>query len=209
MSKTTKFGPFRCIFPQLAEPKAFQGQEADKAKYKITLLIPKTDKEGYKKVSDFITAAINECAEWKTEIKKQVLATAKKTIGEEGANNNCILRDGDELNAQYLAEDKKPREAYAGHWVVSINRPAKWGAPLVVDRKAQEIPGSMIDSTVRPGYHVIAEVSAYCYKKPRNGITLQLQGVQLVKKDAEFGRENTFEAIEGDEEETENGTFED
>lgn len=197
--KSIIIGEYRCMYPTLSTPKAFTGQPEDKAKFKIVLLIPKSDKTGYKQLLDFITKSIDECGDWKAEVKKQVLATAKKTIGEEGANNNCILRDGDELNKQYLAEDKKPVEAYAGHYVISVNRPAKWGAPLCVGKDAKEIPGSLVDSVIRPGYWVKAEISAYCYKKPKNGITLQLGGVQMWRKDEEFGRQNNFTAGEVDE----------
>lgn len=209
MAKTKIFGAYRCIFPQLSAPKAFPGQEGGSAKFKITLLIPKSDKAGYKEIEDFLKAAIDECGEWKADIKKQVFATARKTLGDEGLNNNCILRDGDALNKQYLAEDKKPREAYAGMWVVTANRPGSWGVPMVVDRAGKEIPGALIDSTIRPGYHVNVELSTYCYKKPKNGIALQFSGVQLVKKDEEFGRQNNFAVVEGVDDEEISETFED
>ena len=54
----------------------------------------------------------------------------------------------------------------------------------------------MIDAIIQPGYHVNVQMSAYCYSKPKFGVTLQLQAVQLVKEDAVFGRENPFGAVE-------------
>ena len=193
-SKKVIFGPYRCVFPTLAEPKSFV--EGDAGKYGIKILIPKSDKAGYKKVLDFITESVNECGEWKAPVKAQVIKTAKDF--DNGANDNCILKDGDLINEQRVNQDKTPVEAYAGNWVISASRKASFGAPLVVGKDAQQIPGAMIDALVQPGYHVNTQVSAYCYSKPKFGITLQLQAVQLVKEDAVFGRENPFGAVESD-----------
>ena len=79
---------------------------------------------------------------------------------------------------------------------------------MVVDRKACEIPPALIPTTIRPGFWVIVEASAYVFDGANSGVSLQLQGVQLVKEDEEFGRQNNFTAVEGaddgDDEDTEN-----
>ena len=200
-SKKLILGPYRCVFPTLGEPKSFA--EGDAGKYSIKVLIPKTDKAGYKKALDFITESVNECGEWKAPVKAQVIKTAKDF--DNGLNDNCVLKDGDLINEQRVNQDKSPVEAYKGHWVISAGRKASFGAPLVVGKDAQQIPAAMIDAMIQPGYHVNAQVSAYCYSKPKFGITLQLQAVQLVKEDEVFGRENPFEAVETEESEEETG----
>ena len=196
-SKKVIVGPYRCVFPTLAEPKSFV--EGDAGKYGIKILIPKSDKAGYKKVLDFITESVNECGEWKAPVKAQVIKTAKDFDG--GTNDNAILKDGDLINDQRVNQDKTPVEAYAGNWVISASRKASFGAPLVVGKDAAQIPAAMIDAIIQPGYHVNVQMSAYCYSKPKFGVTLQLQAVQLVKEDAVFGRENPFGAVESEESE--------
>ena len=208
MAKNKMFSPMRVAFVGLNKPTAYKGDDGkeEKAKYSITCLIPKKDKGAYKEVYDFLVASINSNGAWKADKKKQILAKCTKTLTDEGLNNQCVIRDGDELNKQRLVDDKTPYEFYKGMWVVKFSRPASWSPAMVVDRKAKEIPPALIASTIRPGFWVIVEASAYAYDGANSGVSFQLQGVQLVKEDKEFGRQNNFTAQEGaDDEESEDG----
>jgi hypothetical protein len=199
MAKTKMIGPYRCAFPSLDKPQSFKGGDGKegKAKFKITLLIPKSDKSGLAEIQKFVKSAIDENGGWKAEIKKQVFNRAMKTVTEDGLNNNCLLRDGDELNKQRVLEDKAPYEFYKDNFVITCSRSADWAPAMVVNQKAKEILPALIASTIRPGYHVRAEVTPYVYDKPKPGISLTLQGVQFVAKDEEFGRQNNFTEVEG------------
>ena len=199
MAKFKKFPPMRAAFVGLDKPMAYKDKNGKEStpKFSVTCLIPKKDKATYKDVLDFITASIGENGAWKAEKKKQILNRSLKTVTDEGVNNNCVIRDGDELNRQRVIDDKAPYEFFKDSWVIKFSRRADWAPAMVVDRKAQEIPGAMIPTLIRPGFWVIIEASAYVYDGANAGISLQLQGVQLYKKDAEFGRSNNFEAVPG------------
>ena len=202
------FSPMRVAFVGLDKPQAYKDKDGKegKAKFSITCLIPKKDKRTYKEAYDFLVESINSNGNWKSEKKKQILAKSTKTLTDEGLNNLCVIRDGDELNKQRLVDDKTPYEFFKGMWVVKFSRPASFSPAMVVDRKAREIPPALIQSTIRPGFWVIVEASAYVFDGANSGVSFQLQGVQLVKEDEEFGRQNNFTAVEGadDDEDTEN-----
>ena len=207
MAKNKMFSPMRVAFVGLDKPTAYKDKDGKegKSKFSITVLIPKKDKGTYKEVYDFLVEAINSNGSWKSEKKKQILAKCTKTVTDEGVNNLCVIRDGDELNKQRLIDDKTPYEFFKGAWVVKFSRPASFSPAMVVDQRAKEIPPALIPTTIRPGFWVIVEASAYVFDGANSGVSLQLQGVQLVKEDEEFGRQNNFTAVEGsdDDEDTE------
>lgn len=210
MAKSSKIvGPYRCAWPYLAEPTGYGDDPNQKKKYKISILIPKSDKPGVKAMQDFIKARIDENGAWKAEQKKAIYNRAMKTATDEGINNFCLLRDGDKLNEDRVANDKQPYDFFKDHYVVSLSRPEKFGMPLVCRKDKTEIPGALIQNEVRPGYYVNVDISAYTYDKPKSGISLQFGGVQVWKKAEEFGRQNNFEAGEDDEEESNGDSFED
>ena len=210
MAKNKMFSPMRVAFVTLDKPTAYKdatGKEG-KAKFSITCLIPKKDKGTYKEVYDFLVESINSNGAWKSDKKKQILAKCTKTLTEEGLNNLCVIRDGDELNKQRLIDDKAPYEFYKNAWVIKFSRPAAFSPAMVVDRKAKEIPPALIPTVIRPGFWVIVEASAYVFDGANSGVSFQLQGCQLVKEDEEFGRQNNFTPQEGaDDEESDAETF--
>ena len=209
MARSSKIvGPFRCVWPYLSEPTGYGDDPNQKKKYKLTLLIPKSDKAAVKAMQDFIKARIDENGAWKADQKKAIYNRAMKTVTDEGVNNFCLLRDGDKLNEDRLANDKTPYEFFKDHYVVSLSRPEKFGMPLVVGVDAKEIQPALISNVIRSGYYVKAEISAYTYDKPKSGISLQFTGVQMWKKAEEFGKQNNFEAGEA-EEENDESSFED
>ena len=209
MAKSSKIvGPFRCVWPYLSEPTGYGDDPNQKKKYKLTLLIPKSDKAAVKMMQDFIKARIDENGAWKADQKKAIFNRAMKTVTDEGINNFCLLRDGDKLNEDRLANDKTPYEFFKDHYVISLSRPEKFGMPLVVGVDAKEIAPAPISNVIRSGYYVKAEISAYTYDKPKSGISLQFTGVQMWKKAEEFGKQNNFEAGEA-EEENDESSFED
>jgi hypothetical protein len=207
MAKTMVTPAYRCMYPSLATPKVFKGGKPEDAKFGVKLLIPKKDKEGYKAILDLVAASVAECGDWKDVVKQQVLKTAKYAGSmEDGPNDNAILKDGDLLNAIAAATDKEQKDAYTGHWVLGLGRKGTWGAPLVVGQDGQEIQSAYVESSILSGYWVRAQIQPYCYAGQKNGVTLKLLGVQLVRKDKVFGQSNPFtpvEDMEGD-----NGNFE-
>lgn len=205
MAQSKIFGPVRCRWVAIDAPRDYKNN--GKFKYSLTVLIPKTDKAAIKQWEDYILSAVNANGNWKDAIKKQVFASSKKTIIDTGRNNLCVLCDGDLLNEQALAEDETVYPEYKGMIVVKLSRPASFGAPLVCRQDKTEIPPAMIPGEIRPGDFVNVEISPYVYMKPNNGISLQLQAVQL-KKAAPFPRQNNFDEIEVEEtEESEGGSF--
>lgn len=210
MAVNKKLSPMRVAFVSLDKPMAFKDKKGGESapKFSITCLIPKSDKAGYKEVKDYLTSCIDSNGNWKADKKKQILNKATKTVTDEGINNNCILRDGDELNKQRVIDDQQPYEFFKDHWVIKFSRHASWSPAMVVDRGAREIPQGQISGIIRPGYYVIIECSPYMYDGQNSGISLQLQGVQMFKKGEEFGRANNFTAVEGeDEEENDDSAF--
>ena len=182
----------RCVYPTLAAPKSFTGEEAS-AKYNIKLLIPKTDKEFVANFKEWVKNQIAS-TDWTEALKKQVFKNAFNS--DDGQNDNCVLKDGDHVNTRREAEGKDMVEAYAGHYIISANRKGSFGPPLVVNADSSNMTPEMIEAEIVGGYWINTQVSAYCYPKPKPGVSIQLQAVQKVKNDEPFGRENPFDALE-------------
>jgi len=188
-------GEYRCVYPALASAKTFGEQTEDQAKYSVRILIPKSDKEGVKKIYDFITAQVNTM-NWKAPVKAQVLKVAEDNS--DGYKDNAIVKDGDALNDKRAAEDKDPVDAYVGHYVVGMNRRASFGRPFLADENAVAIPELQLQEAFKGGYWIKVQASAYCYSQPKAGVTLQLGGAQFIRKDEVFGQSNPFEPVEID-----------
>lgn len=186
----------RCLYPSLAEPKAFEGQTEEQAKYGIKFLIPKSDKETVALLKTYVNDTIAAHPKWPATVKKQV---QKIAFDVDPYTDNAILKDGDALNQRREDEGKEKLPAYEGHFVVGAKRNRKIGPPTVVDAKAQNIPQGLIAGEIQSGYWVNLALASYCYDKPKQGITLSLNAVQLVKQDEVFGSESPFEALEGTE----------
>lgn len=190
----------RCHYPTLAEAKGFEnGDNPDKKKYSIKILIPKEDKEQVKKIEDFIKESIAESS-WKAGQKAEMKKVAFDNSA--GNKNYAVLKDGDLIN-QHRTEiqDKDPIEAYKGHYVITCNRSQKFaekaGPPMVVGQDGKPVTDpSDIEGLILAGYWVNVQVQGYSYVKPEIGFSLSLSAVQLRKRDTVFGQENPFEEIE-------------
>jgi hypothetical protein len=199
-----KVGPYRCIFPSLATPKAFEGQTEAQAKYAVKVLIPKKDKETVKAINAFLEAAVAKTA-WPAGAKKQVIQVAKN---QDMMNDNCVLKDGDAINERRVGEEKAPVDAYNGHYVLTLSRKGTFGAPGIylagkgADGKAAVCPPERTNAEIQSGFWVNAFFQSYCYSKPKQGITLSLIAVQKVKEDTVFGQINPFDAIDVEVEES-------
>ena len=196
MAKTSKtmLKNVRCIYPALHNPKAWPGQ--DTPRYSIKILIPKTDKAGVTALKTFINDAVGD-TDWTAMAKKAVLKTALDTGN--AFEDFCLIKDGDLLNERRKGEDKDIVEAYVGHYVISAGRRFDFGAPTVVDQRNAAIPPENISSEIRSGYWLNVQVGAYCYSKPKQGVSMQLLAVQLVKSDIEFGQSSPFDELESEE----------
>ena len=183
----------RCLYPALDAPKAFEGQTEEQAKYGIKILIPKSDKVAVAAIKEFVNGSITDHAKWPATVKKQV---QKIAFDADPYVDNAILKDGDALNTRREDEGKEKLSAYAGHYVIGAKRNRKIGPPTVVNAAAQNIPAGLIAGEIQSGYWINIQLSAYCYDKPKQGITLSLNAVQLVKTDEVFGAESPFSALE-------------
>lgn len=188
--------PVRCNFPCLSTPKGTKENPED-LKYSITVFLDKKkDKNIHADLVAFIKQEINACGEWPAAKKKKIENELLIHVNGDMLNKFAVIKDGDALNRGLVEEDKLPRVEQAGKWVVSIRNRR---APQVVDGSGKEILGALIDSSIKSGYWVIVALSVYAWsKKESSGATIQLQGVQRVRKDAEFGRTDcAFEAVPG------------
>lgn len=192
MSNKMMTGPVRCVWPALQEPKAAKGVEDGKAKYSITLLIPKKDKDAVKSIEELIKSSVNATA-WKAPIKTRVIQTA---LNVDPGNKFCALKDGDKVNERRAEEDKTQYDFYAAHRVLKVGKKASFGAPGVYDAQAKPIPQIDIGAEIVSGDWVRCQISAYCYEfNGEFGVSLQLAAVQKVRKGEALGNYNPFDAV--------------
>jgi len=190
--KEGQFVGYRLAFaPNLAEARGFN--EEDNRKFDVTVLIPKTDKAGIKRIKDAINGAIDK-TDWSAAAKTQV----KKTAWDFDAYNDyCIMKDGDAKNERAKDEEKTEYTQRDGHYTLKATRKESFGPPTVVDKDAEPIPGIELKGAIQSGYWVNVSANVYCYDfNGKKGVSLQFDAVQLVKEGEIFGQSNPFEAID-------------
>lgn len=106
----------RVSFPHLFEPDTMEG--SNDAKYSVTLLIPKSDKEGLSRVAAAVQAAIED-------------GIPAKWGGKKPAKLKLPLSDGDEI------ADARPEAA--GCMVLKLSSSAKKPKPGIVDKNREPI----------------------------------------------------------------------
>lgn len=180
----------KCYFPNLDTASAYQDKGTPS--YSLKVLIPKTDKENLKKLTDYIKSTIGGVSKWSAAVKKQVLKVA---LDQSPDNNYCIIKDGDARNKHYteMGEEDKVIEAYNGYIVVTLKRKQPKGRPLVVNPENHHIPVGEIKGSILNGSWVNVSFKGWVYDKPQKGYTHDLEAVQLVKA---YTPESPFEAIE-------------
>jgi hypothetical protein len=195
----------RCIYPHLVEAQKYEGKE-ETAKYSITVLIPKDDKETLSAFRDYVKKQVDGTG-WKKTVQDRVIKVAFDT---DPHNKFCVIKDGDLYNQKRVEEDEKEAiEAYAGHYFIKASKKASFGKVPVVNQSAQAMSELEIQSKLDSGDWVNVEIGTYCYPKPDPGVSIQVSAVQLVKTDA-FPVQTSFEPIETDDaEEEETGAFDD
>lgn len=104
-------------YPDLYVARSFKNDAKNTPRFGLTLLLPKSDTEGHKLISDAIKAIA------KAELKMDRIPAT-----------DVFLRDGDESN----------NEAYHGHWYMSLykypnDKQPNNGAPQVVDANKKAI----------------------------------------------------------------------
>lgn len=183
---------YRLAFaPNIAEARAFN--EGDTKKYDVTLLIPKTDKAGIKRLQDAVNAAI-DATDWSAKAKQQVKKVAWDT---DAYNDYSILKDGDARNERSAEEGANTYEQRAGHYTVKLTRKESFGPVGCYTADAQKIPDIEKAGAFMAGYWVNVNANVYCYDfNGKKGVSLQFDAVQLVKEDEIFGVENPFEVVE-------------
>lgn len=138
-----------------------------KARYEITLLLPKTDKE-----------LVNKVRKALKDLQDEYVAEHPKFVvpktGAAGEKWNPI-KDGDD--SAYSEE--------FGYFKISAYRKEEDGQPLVIDKFKQPITRK---EDIYSGSWGVASIDAYVYDNAGGkGITFGLNGVQKVKDDEAFG----------------------
>jgi len=191
--KGGQYTGYRMFFGDLAEPRGFSEDAAKK--YSVTVLIPKTDKAGIKRIKDAVTAAVN-ATDWSEKAKKQVLKTC---FDEDAYNDYAILKDGDAWNERAAEEGKEPYPQREGHYTVKCSRKDSFGAPAVFDADASPIPVIQIAGEIQRGYWINVNAQVYCYDfNGKKGAAMQFDAVQKVREDEIFGQTNPFESLDLD-----------
>ncbi|WZX99688.1 DUF2815 family protein [Bacillus sp. FSL W7-1360] len=166
--KNTKVitGKVRLSYAHLFEPHAME--EGQKAKYSVTLLIPKSDKKTLKMIEEAIEAA--------------------KENGKDGVFSGKVppllktpLRDGD--------EERPEKKEYAGCYFINANSTSR---PQVVDRNLDPITDR---EEVYSGCYARASVNFYAYNVSGNrGIAAGLNNIQKWADGERLGgRSSAFE----------------
>ena len=171
-SETRVIIPGRLSYLNVWEPKSFNG---NKAKYSVSIIIPKTDKVTVNRVQKAIE-----------EAKKKGLPKFGGTLPR---NLNTPLRDGD--------IDRPDDPSYKGCYFVNASG---YEQPKVVDRKRQEI---LDRSEVYSGCYGNVSVNMYAYNTNGNkGISAGLGNIQKVDDGEPLGGifrpEDDFEVLDED-----------
>ena len=165
-------GKVRMSYVNVWQPKSINGSDA---KYSVSLIIPKTDKETLNSIKAAIEAA-----------KQEGLS---KFGGKIPANLKTPLRDGD--------LDRPDDEAYADSYFINANSATK---PGIVDRNRQPI----LDTTeFYSGCYGRATLNFYAYNSNGNrGIACGLQNIQKLAEGEPLGgrrrAEDDFDVWEDD-----------
>lgn len=170
-------GICRFSYANLWEPKAMD--ENSKAKYSVSLIIPKSDTKTLDKVKAAIQAAYEEGKNKLSNGKSVPTLNSIKTP----------LRDGD--------IDRPDDEAYANSYFINANSII---APGIVDADCQAI---LDHSEVYSGIYGRASINFYAYKtNTARGIACGLQNVQKIRDGEPLGghscAEDDFADLEDD-----------
>lgn len=170
-------GICRFSYANLWEPKAMD--ENSKAKYSVSLIIPKSDTKTLDKVKAAIQAAYEEGKNKLSNGKSVPTLNSIKTP----------LRDGD--------IDRPDDEAYANSYFINANSII---APGIVDADCQTI---LNHSEVYSGIYGRASINFYAYKtNTARGIACGLQNVQKIRDGEPLGghsrAEDDFADLEDD-----------
>lgn len=148
----------RLSYAHLFEP--WSGKEDQEKKYSVTLLIPKSDKETYRK----LRAAEAAAAE----------AGKAKFGGKVPKVLKSVIHDGD------TEADLDDNPEYAGHWYMSVSSKTK---PGLVDRALNPILDS---EELYSGAYARVSINAFAYSVSGNkGVSFGLNHVQKLR-DGDF-----------------------
>lgn len=192
LDATGQYTGYRLAFkPNIAEARAFN--EGDTPKFDVTLLIPKTDKAGLKRLRDAVDAAI-DATDWSAKAKQQVKKVAWDT---DAFNDNSVIKDGDAKNERAAEEGASTYEQRAGHYTVKLTRKESFGPVGCFNADAVKIPEIEKAGAFQAGYWVNVSAQVYCYDfNGKKGVSLQFDAVQLIREDDIFGMDNPFSAVE-------------
>lgn len=162
---------FRMNFPKLFAAESYAGGEP---KYKVEMLVKKSDYAKWKPIKDYVDSLIKEI--WPKGVPKNFLYPFK---------------DGD--------TEKPGNASYGDHMYANAKRAEKLGQPLVFDAAKQEV----IDpAEAYSGRWAKAIISVYAYTKGSQGVSFGLQKIQLLDHDEPIGgsRDTSADGFEIEEE---------
>lgn len=173
----------RLSFPDLAEPRAFEGGEP---KFGAALLFPKAENIGKKRPDDEPFSPWNDASKHDLSEIEKILeeVIASKWPKQVPKKLRRPLKDGDD----------ETWDGYAGHLFIrsSSKRP-----PKLIDTRKRPVTGQEIEQVFYPGCWVRAVINPFTYDKAGNvGVSFGLQALQFVRDDNPFVGINMDEAFD-------------
>ncbi|MFV0382344.1 MAG: DUF2815 family protein [Breznakia sp.] len=155
-------GEVRLSYPHLFEAHAMDGGEA---KYSVSLIIPKNDKDTLLKIKKAIEAAVEQ-------------GVSSKWNGKKPANLKMPLRDGD--------TERPEDEAYAGAYFINTTCKTKPGVVLSTRVGTKFVEATPED--VYAGCYGIASVNFYPFNaKGNKGVACGLNNIMKTKDGENLG----------------------
>lgn len=183
----------RCSYVTLAKARAFQ--PGSPPKFSIDMLFDKKN-EQHMVMLNALAVALNECLleQWPDVKTRPLTPIVAKTTAH---GPKSPIKDADVAVNEKGHPILEANPEYAGHYIVraSCNEDKP---PHIVGGNKQTINPSLC----RSGFWYKVNCNAYAYTGGAGGVTIGLNGVQLIKEDEAFGggqpsADSMFGAVEG------------
>lgn len=170
----------RVSYAKLVEPQGYQGSTENR-KYSMSLMFDKNNPEhmtALKKLLDDLQACLVE--QFPDEATRPRIPLVAKTVAD---GYISPVRCGDGACNKNRIPIKEGNPEYAGHYIVPCTKREADGPPVVKGPNNQDIPAG----SVKSGYWCNVNVNAFAYTGGSGGVSVGLNGVQLIREDETFG----------------------
>jgi len=168
----------RCSFVTLATPRAFQ--EGSAPKFEVTLMFDKKNETHLtvlrKLIDDLVACSLEQ---WPDEATRPRTPIVAKNSGE---GPRSPVKDGDVAINDKRIKLCESNPEYAGHYIVKASC-VESQRPHVVGPNKEAIDPNLC----RSGYWYKVNLNAYAYTGGSGGVTVGLNGVQLIREDETLG----------------------